>query len=259
MLKMIAEEEQVNRAQAESDGARSLWAALSPAFIWLVGPAIVAGIVALILSLHNDILPAAATGLLSQIYLRKASIGSGALPLTSRIILFNSAAVVLTATFGIAGAWFEATARSRFPWYDRIEAPASRPIARIAALFWPQLRTIPDSIARQSVVVALIFPFVALGANGVAIGLLLGVAGPSGGIGVTINDLLPHGIPELAALILAAALGIRHGRQVMQAASTGVEALCRAAREQLRAKELWGWLALALILIAAAGLMEPVG
>ncbi|SDX58838.1 stage II sporulation protein M [Marininema mesophilum] len=63
-----------------------------------------------------------------------------------------------------------------------------------------------------------VFPLVALLTNGVILGVVLGQASTLGKnpLWVFVQSILPHGILELPAIIIAAAFGIRLGLLVMQ-------------------------------------------
>ncbi|MFC4075371.1 stage II sporulation protein M [Salinithrix halophila] len=58
-----------------------------------------------------------------------------------------------------------------------------------------------------------VFPMIALVSNGVLLGLVLAIAGQSGAnpFFVLVTKILPHGILELPAILIAAAFGIRLG------------------------------------------------
>ncbi|MDZ4247518.1 MAG: stage II sporulation protein M [Dehalococcoidia bacterium] len=60
-------------------------------------------------------------------------------------------------------------------------------------------------------VIPFVFPSIFVAMNGFILGLVINMSVASKGLGFTLIGLLPHGILELAATLLAAALGIQMG------------------------------------------------
>ena len=247
----------------------SAQAPAQPVLFW---PAVLAGAVLLAASISaavllvllsyaiDNSLPARAQAALAHMYLWKMDQGAGLVVHTNaRIILVNCVAAVFFAQFGSGAALLEGTLRARYPRYDRLERLSGRRLVRVVTRLFPRLRDIPDDIAREAAAQALAFPFIALVANGIAIGVLLGSTALAGAqsLASTVDTLWPHGVFELPALLLAAAVGYAAGLALVEAGRSGLAPLLAAARARLTSRRVWVALAGIFGLLIIAGTVEP--
>lgn len=246
-------------AQAPAQPVLS-WPAVLTGAVLLTGSVLAAALLVVLLYVIDNSLPARAQAALAHMYLWKMDRGASLVVHTNaRIILVNCVAAVFFAQFGSGAALLEGTLRARYPGYDRLERFSGRRLARLATWLFPRLRDVPDDIAREAAGLALAFPFIALAANGIAIGVLLGstaLAGPQS-LASTVDTLWPHGVFELPALLLAAAVGYAAGLALVEAGRSGLAPLLGAARARLTSGRVWVALAGIFGLLIIAGAMEP--
>jgi hypothetical protein len=238
-----------------------LWPAVLTGGLVLAGAVVGAALMVVLSYAIDDSLPARAQSALAGVYLWKLGQGSGVvIHVNARIILVNCIAALFFAHFGSGAALLEGTLRARYPLYDRLERLSSERLARLVARAFPRLREIPDEIAREVAALALAFPFIALAANGLAIGILLGSAALAGSetLLAALLTFWPHGLFELPALLLAAAIGYAGGVALADAGRRGLAGLLSAARARLTSPRIWLTLAGIFSLLAIAGAVEPV-
>jgi len=236
------------------------WPAVLTGAALLTATVFVAALLVVVMYLLDNSLPARAESALAQMYLWKVDRGAGLVVHTNaRIILVNCIAAVFFAQFGSGAALLEGTLRARYPGYDRLERLSGRRLARAATWMFPRLREIPDDIAREAAALALAFPFIAVAANGIAIGVLLGSTALAGGhsLASTVDTLWLHGLFELPALLLAAAVGYAAGLVLLEAGRSGLTPLLAAARARLISRRVWVALAGIFGLLIVAGTVEP--
>ena len=237
------------------------WPAVSIGLMVVVGCGAIASLGIAMGAVVRSDFPTKASLALSSLYLWKLNLGARLLHINGRIIVVNCVAALLFATFGTLTAMMESSLRSRHRSYDRLESMSGRPLAIIASWFFPRLKQLTDPIARETAALALVFPFLALGANGAVIGILLGTAAWTGPheLATSLKLFLPHGIIELPVLLVAASIGIANGITLVHAGQNGSLAIAAAGRQRLRSKRLWIALAAVFALLVVAGLLEPTG
>jgi hypothetical protein len=237
------------------------WPALLSGAMVLAGCVAAAALICVVSFLINDSLPGRAQDVLASMYLWKVDHGARLVGYTNlRIILVNCMAALLFAQFGSAAALLEGTLRRRFPSYDRLERLSGRRLARAMSRLYAPLREITDGIAQETAALAVAFPFIALAANGIAIGVLLGSTALAGSsrLASALAAFWPHGVFEIPALLLAAAVGCAAGMALAEAGRSGLGPLLWAARVRLTSARVWLALAGAFALLVLAGAVEPV-
>jgi hypothetical protein len=237
------------------------WPAVATGAVVLLGCISGAALMVVLSYAINDSLPARAQSALAQIYLWKLDQGSGlVVHANARIIIVNCIAALFFAHFGSGAALLEGTLRARYPLYDRLERLSSQRLTELVAWLFPRLREIPNETAREVAALALAFPFLAVAANGVAIGILLGstaLAG-SGSLLTALHSFWPHGVVEVPAMLMAAAIGCAGGLVLAEAGCSGLGGLLSAARARLTSRRIWLALIGIFCLLAVAGAVEPI-
>lgn len=94
-----------------------------------------------------------------------------------------------------------------------------------------------------------IFPFIFLAINGLVVGLAAYQAAVQKGVGFALAGLVPHGVVELPALLVAAALGLELGGEAIRWLRHRPSRVRERLGSALRA--YWNWIAPALALAAA--------
>jgi len=245
----------------EQTGGLVSWPAVSIGLMVVLGCGAIASIAMAVGAIWNANLPNKTALALSTFYLWKLDLGSRLLQINSRIIVVNCVAALVFAIFGTLAAMMEASLRLKHRGYDRLEGLSGRPLARVAAWFFPRLRLISDPIARETAALALAFPFLGLAANGLVIGVLLGTAAWSGPheLASSLKLFWPHGIIELPTLLVAAAIGVANGIALVRAGRHGPQAIAAVGGRRLRSRRLWFTMLAVFVLLAIAGMIEPTG
>ncbi len=190
------------------------------------------------------------------------------IPLYFVIVLGNLRAAFLMALVGPLSAWVNAGLNARQPavagppgWGARAATAVAAACVRAGRRVFPEVADERrDFAARASAGFAAAVPFLALGMNGLVVGLWLAdglLAGWGQGLLRASTALLPHAPVEFTALLLSAAAGLNGARCVVpERADDDCEWQGRAARAWLTSPRTVRSLGLVAGLIAIAAALE---